>query len=293
MHEESPVREEEILDAAPAQPAAADEAPRSSAVWRGLTRSLGRGYRAVFLFSACVGLLFSTLAFMVRQSGQVEGLLKDDFRLFLIVDERFPAVSLGAVEARLRALPHVSDVRFVSKSEALDQLRAADPELVKTVVSVTENPMPAYFALRLGDAALEDIGAWLDSNVLKGKMPSIAGVSYKPEQIYAVMQAAFYRRFLQLAFSLAVLLLACTAASVEFSAVSRTRFLPSLRQARNWMLSGMAGTAFSAGLCWLFVYPVKHLSPLWWSFPALGWQVSVLVCGAVCGWTLFRWKESH
>ena len=271
------------------------ESGRSGAArfWGTLNRRAGKGYRAVFMLSMCMGLLFSAIAFMERQSAQIEALLKDDFKLFLVVDEKFPLMEMKNLENKLRSLPNVADIVFVNRAQALDELKATDPELVKSVVPVTENPMPEYFSIKLNDAALEDIGSWLDGNVLKGKMPAIAGVSYKPDQVYAILQATFYRRFLQLVFSMGVLILAFMAFMVEISAVSHTGFLPSVRQGWSWILSGAAGSLVAFGLCWLFVYPVKHLSPLWWSFPGLGWQASVLGMGALCGWALSRWKESH
>jgi hypothetical protein len=237
--------------------------------------------------------MFSAIAFMERQSAQIESLLKDDFKIFLVVDEKFPLTKINELESSLRALPNIADVTFVNHTQALEELKATDPDLVKSVVPVTDNPMPEYFSLQLNDVALEDIGSWLDSNVLKGKMPAIAGTFYKPEQVYAILQATFYRRFLQLVFSMGALILAFMAFMVEISAVSNTGFLPSVRQSWNWILAGAAGALVACGLCWAFVYPVKHLSPLWWSFPSLGRQAAVIFLGALCGWTLSRWKESH
>ncbi|MFA5162408.1 MAG: permease-like cell division protein FtsX [Elusimicrobiales bacterium] len=259
--------------------------------WRSPAFMTG-GHRAAFLISLCLALPLCAAAFMEKQSAQLESLLRDDFRLFLIVDDKAPLSAMNGLEDAVRALPYVAEARFVSKKQALEELKLGDADLIKSITVAAENPMPEYFSVKVADPALENIGGWLDANVLQGKMPAIAGVSYKPEQVYAILHASFYRRFLRLVFCAAAFVLAMAALAVEIAAVRGAGFsLPSV-QVWGWLLSGAGGAAAGALLCWLLVSPVKHLSPMWWSLPLAQWRFAAPALGALCGWILFRWKET-
>lgn len=280
-----------IKPARVAAPGPARNGRESFSFIRAMTRTIGRGHRKVFLLSMCFCLLSGVLLFMQRQSAGIYRMLKDDFRIVLIIDDKASITSIKEAEDRLKALPGVSSVDFLSKDAGLAFLRQRDPGLVRSVAIIGENPLPELFEVRLDDSVLGDAGAWLEANVLNGKMPVVAGASYKPEQIYAIMQAGFYNRLLTLSLSLVFVVFVLYAFFAEWralaDAISRPRPL-----AFGWVLSGMAGAVAALGICWGLVAPVKYLSPMWWSYPSPAALTGLVLCGGLLGWTLYRWKQS-
>lgn len=258
---------------------------------RAMTRTLGRGHRKVFLLSMCFCLLAGVLLFMQKQSAGIYRMLKDDFRIILVIDEKASVTSVKEAGDKLRAMPGVSGVDFVSRDAGLAFLRQRDPGLVRSVSIIGENPLPELFEVRLDDAALGDAGAWLESNVLNGKLPVVAGASYKPEQIYGIMQASFYNRLLTLSLSLAFVLFVLYAFFAEWRALADALAKPR-PLAIGWVLSGMTGALAALGVCWVLVAPVSYLSPLWWSYPPVAALAGLVLCGGLLGWTLYRWKQS-
>jgi len=262
-------------------------------MWKDLNRVVGRGYRQVFLLSFCVGLLAESAVFIEGQTKVIFELLKEDLKIMLIVKERLPLDEFKNTEQKLSSLPHMQSAEFVSKDAGLKLLKEKDPELAKSVMLFGENPMPEFFEIKLDESALGSIGTWLEKNILNGKMSGIAGVSYKPEQVSAVLQAGFYNRFMNLVLAITGVIFGLFAFFVELNAVKAGPFLPSLKSASGWMLSGFFGGVSAMLFCWLLVYPMKYLSPMWWTYPSLGWHGAVLLANAWLGWALFRWKESH
>jgi len=79
------------------------------------------------------GLGGETLLFLQRQSARIEQVMEDDFRLVLFLKKEPQDGKQKVLEDRLRALPDVADARYVSRQEAMAELRRQDPELVESV----------------------------------------------------------------------------------------------------------------------------------------------------------------
>ncbi|MFA6582745.1 MAG: permease-like cell division protein FtsX [Elusimicrobiaceae bacterium] len=259
---------------------------------RDLTRVVWRGYRIVFLLAMCVCLLGETVLFFSGQVKLISAVLRDDFKIILTVDESFPETGIKELEDKLYAVQGVTYAKYVSKNESFETVRSEDPELARTILTFGQNPLPRMITIKASDNALSNAGSWLKTNIVD-KMQGISGVSYNPEQIYAILQADFYDGLLSLVLALAAIAILLLAFFVELSAAKHIPFLHKPRQSLGWMFSGFLGASAAWAVMLALVYPMKHLSPMWWSFPVLWRQMLVLLCGAILGWSMFRWKETR
>lgn len=257
-----------------------------------LTRVILRGHRVMFLLALCLFLLAQTVLFFRGQAKLITAMLKDDFKIILIVDDELPDSEIRALESKLMGVEHLNDVKFVSRDESFALVQRQDPELAQTVLTFGQNPMPRYFAIKVDDVALGNIGMWLQTSIMDG-MKGISGVSYNPDAVYALLQAEFYSGLLSMVIAITAVAIIMLAFFVEWSAAKHLPLNHRFGHAVSWMMSGFLGALVSWLILWLMVYPMKHLSPMWWSAPVLWRQAGMLVCGAVLGWTMFRWKETR
>jgi hypothetical protein len=250
-------------------------------------RPRGKGYRVAFLLAFSVALLAEMLLFMNAQMREVAAILKEDFRVIVVRDERARETP-EAVEALLRAVPGTDRVFFVSRKERLARLKAEEPDLVASVLTPGTNPMPDTWEVLVKEETLGDMGAWA---ALAWRVPGVADVKYKPLEAYAVMHALFYGHLTRLALAISFLALMIMAAAV-LSRRPASSLASSLPQARGWLLAGAAGAGAAVLAAYAAVYPVKYLSPVWiWPNPL--WQAGVAACGAVLGWVLCEWKADQ
>ncbi|MCX5783494.1 MAG: hypothetical protein NTW04_03525 [Elusimicrobia bacterium] len=261
-----------------------DEQNKTSTGW--LATKIGRGYRAVFLISFCVSLLAMAVVFMKDQAESIHKILSGDFRVLVIMEGNVSPQDQA--ENILRVTDGVAATASVSKADSLELVKSRDPELAKSISVVGENPMPEFFEIRVKDSVLYDIGAWLQNNILNGKVPGAAGVFYKPEQVYALQQLSFYRLFLYMVLGLFFVGFATFALYCEVLGARKISFAVAFPQGIGKMVSGFAGAAAALGIFWLLIYPIKYLSPIWWSAPLIKWEAAIILEGALLGWALFR-----
>ena len=247
-----------------------------------------KGYRVAFLLAFSIGLLAEMLLFMHTQMREIAMILKEDFRVILVRDEKSGATP-EAVEAALAAINGTGQVFFVSRKDRLARLKTEDPDLVASVLVPGQNPMPDTWEVAINEEVLGDLNAWTTA---AWKVPGVADVKYKPLEAYAIMHALFYGHLVRLALALAFLSLMIMAAMILTHGHTPASLAASLRADSRWFLSGAAGALLAALTAYAVVYPVKYLSPVWvWPNPL--WQASVVVCGAVMGWVLCQWKNAN
>src|SRR5688500_11566133 len=101
------------------------------------------------------------LLFLERQCAKVESVLKEDFRVVLFLKED-PAPGREKVLAeQLLGLPGVQDARFISRQEALAELRRDEPELVESALLLSDNPLLPAFEVKLDDDNLARAPQWI------------------------------------------------------------------------------------------------------------------------------------
>lgn len=247
-----------------------------------------KGYRVAFLLAFSAGLLAELLLFMHAQMREISMLLKDDFRIIVVRDERSRETD-DAIGAALAALKGTQQVVFVGREERLARLKAEEPELVASVLSPGSNPMPDTWEVAIDEAALGDMNAWTDA---AWRISGVGDIKYKPLEAYAVMHSLFYGHLITLGLTLAFLAFVVMAVLVLTHGHTPASLSASLGADKMWFLTGAAGAAASALAAYAVVYPVKYLSPVW-AWPNPLWQAAVVVSGALLGWVLCQWKNDR
>lgn len=220
---------------------------------------------------------------MERQCWNIERALRDDFRMLLFLRDELAESKQKVLEDKLLALPDVEEARYVSRREALADLRREDPELVQSVSLLGENPLSPAYEVRFAPGGFGNVPRWL---ALAAPLADWAEVRYKGGQIRAILQAQFLGHFLNLAWSAVICLTALMGLTGLWSVVRKPK-----GWAWRWahspaaLAAGAAGAAGGAGLAALTALPMKILNP-WWAWPSAGRQGVILMGAAVAGWLL-------
>jgi hypothetical protein len=247
-----------------------------------------KGYRVAFLLAFSAGILAEMLLFMHAQMREISMLLKEDFRIVVVRDEKSKETA-EAVGAALTAIKGTSQAVFVSRQDRLARLKAEEPELVASVLPPGSNPMPDTWEVAIAEEALGDINAWTDA---AWRVSGVGDIKYKPLEAYAVMHALFYGHLITLVMALSLLSFMIMTAMVLTHGHTPAGLAASLGADRNWFMAGAGGAAAAALCAYAVVYPVTYLSPIWvWPNPL--WQVAVMAAGAMLGWVLCQWKNVH
>lgn len=247
-----------------------------------------KGYRVAFLLAFSAGLMAELLLFMHAQMREISLLLKDDFRIVVVRDDRSKETP-EAVGAALSAIKGSSQVVYVSRQDRLARLKADEPELVASVLPPGSNPMPDTWEVTIAEDALGDMNSWTDA---AWRVPGVADLKYKPLEAYAIMHSVFYGHLITLSLALAFLAFMIMTAMVLTHGHTPAALAASLGADRHWFFSGAGGGAASALAAYAVVYPVKYLSPVWvWPNPM--WQAAVIASGSLLGWVLCQWKNDN
>ncbi len=226
------------------------------------------------------------LLFLQAQMKEITVLLREDFRIIVVRDER-SRESADSVGAALRALRGTEQAVFIGRGDRLARLKAEEPELVASVLPPGSNPMPDTWEVVIREESLGDLNSWTDA---AWRIPGVADIKYKPLEAYAIMHSVFYGHLITLGLALAFLAFMIMAAMVLTHGQTPSALAASVAADRFWFISGAGGAAASALAAYAVVYPVKYLSPVWvWPNPL--WQAAVMSAGALLGWTLCRWKN--
>lgn len=245
-----------------------------------------KGYRVAFLLAFSAGLLAEMLLFMHAQMHEISMILKEDFRIVVVRDEKAKTTA-DAAGAALSAIKGTTQALFVSRQDRLARLKAEEPELVSSVLPPGTNPMPDTWEVSIDEDVLGDLNAWTDA---AWRVPGVADIKYKPLEAYAIMHSLFYGHLITLALALSFLIFMVLTAMVLTHGHTPATLAVSLGQDRAWFAAGAGGAAVSALAAYAIVYPVKYLSPVWvWPNPV--WQLAVIASGSLLGWVLFQWKN--
>lgn len=251
-------------------------------------QKIRKGYRVAFLLAFTAGLLVEMLLFLQAQMKEISVLLKDDFRIVVVKDERAKGKN-DEIGAALAAIKGTGQVFFVSRQDRLARLKADEPELVASVLPPGSNPMPDTWEVVLREESLGDLNAWTDA---AWRISGVGDIKYKPLEAYAIMHSVFYGHLITLGLALAFLAFMLMTAMVLTHGHTPETLTASFGADRVWFLAGAGGALASALAAYAVVYPVKYLSPVWvWPNPM--WQAVVACSGALLGWTLCQWKSSR
>jgi hypothetical protein len=190
---------------------------------------------------------FRVLAFLKRDAGAAGGAWKVE-------------------EERLRALPDVTDARFVAPEDSLAALKREDPELFDSVALVGENPLPAAVELTLAPDGI----ARLPQTVAEAySSENVVDVRYPVSAASAILHARFYGHFIGLAVHASL-----TAAAL---AVLGGLWFGRAGAPLETLWTGL-GAAAGEGFALLLALPMRKHA-LWWDAPKT-WQI--LLWAAAC-----------
>lgn len=241
---------------------------------------------AAALAGLLCGTLGETLLFLEAQARRVESVLAEDFRIVAFLAADLPEAGRKELEGKLGGLPGTREVRFVSRDEALEGLRGQDPELMRSVALLGENPLQSAFEATLAPESIARAPQWADA---ASELPGVGDIRFKPMQAQAVVQCQFYARFLRLALSLAAFFWLAGSAASLLAALR-------LREARG-VVAGLParvamagiGSAGGMGLVLAAALPLKA-SPVGWAAPALWSQACLFLIGLLGALAAWDWS---
>jgi cell division transport system permease protein len=114
--------------------------------------SLRRAGRSALVSIGTIAIAFVTLGGFLLLSVNVQGVLDrwlEAAELSVYLHDSATATDRTAIEQFLRARPEVANVEYVSKEGALRRFRSDFPELADVTDSLSQNPFPPVFEVRL------------------------------------------------------------------------------------------------------------------------------------------------
>ncbi|MDQ7772093.1 MAG: permease-like cell division protein FtsX [Elusimicrobiales bacterium] len=247
-----------------------------------------KGYRVVFLLAFTAAVLFEALLFLHTQAREILSLLEDDFRVVVLLKDG-GRKERDALWESIRALQGVRSAVFISKDERLARMREDDPELIKGALSLGPNPLPDSYEIAVDQAVMSSLSSWTE---LLWGMSGVAEVRYKQLEAYAILHFSFYDNFMALAFGLSLLGAVLFSLTVLLHRFSPAGLMEGIRRDKRWFFSGAGGAAAAVLACYLIVYPVRYLSPVW-AWPNPLWHLAGVLAAGFLAWTLVQWKNSR
>ncbi len=247
-------------------------------------KSHKKGYRIIFLTALLFAVLFECLIFMRSQLMKIESILRDDFRIVLVLS---PSEKKETVLEKVYALKGIKKAELVLSSQTMERIKQEDKELYYSLSAVGKNPVPDIIEAELEDAALGNLESFAEEAM---KVKGVDDVKYKLLEAYAIIHFSFYSNFLSVIISLALLV----SALIVFTGIAHAgfgNFFSSLRNSMKWFSSGFFGAACAVFFVYIVIYPVKYLSPVW-SWPSHWWHLLLSVICGLLGWVFYQWKKS-
>ncbi|GAB6457805.1 permease-like cell division protein FtsX [Bacillus luti] len=140
-------------------------------VGSGLVRN-ARGNLNVFVLSAICLLLFSSFYSFGENVQYLAGNMGNKIEIQTYVKESIAAENHADIEAKIRNLKEVKDVKYISKEEAVKHARELMSGVEEAINSLETNPFPASFVITLKDSnqvkqVSEKIKGWQEFDEVK------------------------------------------------------------------------------------------------------------------------------
>jgi cell division transport system permease protein len=171
----------------------------------------------IILFSIVANATFANTIAQINDKIDISVYLKDD-----ITDKQRRQLT-----ERLKELPNVRDVSYVSKEDALEKYRTdnADKQSLLQAISETGNPLPASLSIDPVDPTkIETIRQFLDKPENKVLQDPQAGTSYSGERKVAIDNISHATNILQRVGVVAVLLFAVISVLIIFNTIQMAIF---------------------------------------------------------------------
>lgn len=240
-----------------------------------------KGYRIIFLITFLFSVCISSLLFMYTQVKALRKFLLDDFRIVV-------ALSKGHNDSTIREICSINGVKnchIVSSNELLKKLEVEDKILYLSIKSLSVNPVPDLVMIELYPDFLNDIDS-ISANV--SKIKGVFDVRYKSDEVFAIVHAEFYIKFMLFVIGMVVLIVIVLIvfALIHFVISRNESFLDAFK----WFSCGFVGGSFGLIFLYVVLYPMKNISLMWRWFE-IYYSVGVVVLCGFIGWALWEWKR--
>jgi len=242
----------------------------------------------VFVLCFAASLFVSLTLFFSDQTRNVADYLKKDFTFIIVCDGGLDRDAKETLRQNLLAVAGTDTVKPKSGDERLKELKAEDYDMVSSVLTLGENPLPDTFEVTLKDEAVGSINKWLEN--IK-TVDGVDDVIYKSLEAYALMHFMFYTRVahLVLSFAAIILFLLLVYIFAKVSSGVKDGFENAVACYRE-SFAGAFGSFMACMIVYVFVFPVKNLSSFW-SWPSVWANLGIVFCGAVAGLIMALWKK--
>lgn len=245
-------------------------------------KSVFRAHRRLFLLVFAIAVLWQSISFIQLQLGQYFTRLDQDFKVILTVKGTPSNAVLTQIGESLSAKEDIASVRLFSPEDALEALKKANPQLAQSVLLMGKNKMPAYFELRLGYKAVNNINLFVGN--LSAEYKDLSA-KYVPQHAQMIFYTGLCLKILNITIAVALLLFLLFMFLVEaYPSVKNTHLL-------SGAFSGVCAAIASAILLAALVYPTGFLMPALQHFTSIERQLVLVVFCGLLGWTLTKWQK--
>jgi FtsX extracellular domain len=252
----------------------------------------GLKYTVAFGLCLFVCILAQGFLFLQSQAENVYETLYSDFRVFAVLDGNVPEKKANELKDDISNIQGVLSAEYDSKRDNLEFLKSYDSKMANSAMLFGENPMPETITLQVSPEILPQLDSWLKKNLVETNAKYLSEIHYKPEHLFSILQAGFYKTLISVVLSLAMVLLVLSAIVMEVKIMTEKRKTEiSGKETLMFLLVSVGSAVLSFGLFFVFTYPLKFLSPLWWTLLQFKAQFFVIISSCILGWMLLRWKE--
>lgn len=237
----------------------------------------------LFLLGVSAGVLGEGLLFMQAQARRIERRLLDDFRVLAFLGSSADESRESVTAERLRALPGVESVRYLSPQRSLDELAQRDPELVQSVALLGANPLTGAFEIELSGWQVAALPQWVEA---ASTVSEIEDFRWSPVAARAILQVQFYARLVTLVLSLALFCWLIASAWLLWVKAGAEGWAPEWgfsRAAASRVAASGGGTLLGMALVVALAYPIPDAGELR-TWPSLLAQLALLLAGMLGGW---------
>lgn len=145
---------------------------------KNFSRQLGLNLATTFVMAITIALL-TTFFYVDAISKEIFSNLQKQIGITAYFDQSAPSESILAVQDKVKKIPGVQEVEYISREEAFKQFSekySQDKAVSKTIEIVGENPFPASFRVKAESLkSYEDVDSFLKGDDMQGL---VAEVSY-------------------------------------------------------------------------------------------------------------------
>ncbi len=165
---------------------------------------------------ACVG-VFLLLYVNLRI---IAGLLQEDIRVMIYLDDGLTAEALAEIEQRLKVDRAVASFTYVSKEQALTEFQAQFPSESHLLEGLGQNPLPASYEITLAPPfrSLDSVRRWAER---VQTLPGVAQVEYSQDLIETL---AYIIRHIELAAIAAGVILSTASVTIIANTIRLTLY---------------------------------------------------------------------